>query len=298
MNNSQIRCFLSAAKHLSFTRAAEEMYLSQPGLSRQIAALENELGVSLFERRRNSIRLTAAGELCEKYFSRWKNDFLQMTADLENLNRNQRIPLVIGGLEGQLIGKCYENVLSWFWVNRPNVELRLSYYPASHLAGALVSGDIDLAFLPEREVENNPEIAYKRTRRDRCCLVVPADHPMANKENPSLFDFQDEVFLMLEDGDSEAVSLQHKMVARMDSFKPRAIRAVPTFGTLSMLLESKSGVSVLNKWHSLRSAPYLKFIEVPEIGYRVEAVAWRKGDDNPVVREFVDRLESSEEMKN
>ncbi len=295
MNTSQIKCFLAAAKYLSFTKAAEVMYLSQPGLSRQIAALENELGVTLFERRWNSIKLTPAGELCEKYFYRWNNDFLQLTTNLSNLNRNQRTPLVIGGLEGQLIGKCYENVLSWFWTNRPNVEIRLSYYPASQLAAALTDGDIDLAFLPENELENVPDIAYKRTRKDRCCLVVPSVHPKANKENPSLFDFRDEVFLILEDNDSEAVSLQHKMVARIDSFKPRAIRSVPTFGTLSMLLQSGSGVSVLNKWHSLCNAPYLKFIEVPEIGFRVEAVAWRTGDDNPIVKEFVELVDTYEE---
>lgn len=295
MNSSQIKCFLAAAKYLNFTKAAKEVFLSQPGLSRQISTLENELGVMLFERLQNSVELSPAGELCVKYFSRWANDLDQLTDDLRRLSQNSKKRLVIGGLADHLIGKCYESALSYFWEKRPDVELRLSYYPAPQLAAALSGGDIDIAILPEHELENTRGISFKRTMKDRCCLVVPVTHPKANKAKPSLLDFQDEVFLMLENEGSDAVSLQHKLITRTDNFKPRAIRSVPTLGTLSMLLQSGSGISALSKWHSLRDAPFLKFIEVPEIGYRVEAVAWRTDDNNPIVREFVDKIETYEE---
>ncbi len=295
VNNSQIECFLAAAKYLNFTKAAKEVFLSQPGLSRQITTLENELGVPLFERRQNSVVLSPAGELCVQYFSRWKNDYFQLRTDLNQISTNQKKLLIIGVLEDQMVGKCYENVFSWFWVNRPNVEIRMSYYPASQMAAALTSCDIDLAIIPERELENVQNISYKRSLKDRCCLVVPASHPKANSENPSLFDFQDEVFLMLENDDSEAVSLQHKMITRIENYNPRAICSVPTFGTLSMLLQSGAGISVLSKWHFLCNAPFLKFLEVPEIGYRLEAVAWRKDETNPIVREFVDRIITHDE---
>ena len=63
MNFSQIKCFLAAADCLSFTKAAERLYLSQPVLSRQIASMEDELGIELFIREKKSIRLTPAGEV-------------------------------------------------------------------------------------------------------------------------------------------------------------------------------------------------------------------------------------------
>ena len=63
MNFSQIKCFLAAAECLSFTRAADRLYLSQPVLSRQIASMEDELGIELFIREKKSIRLTPAGEV-------------------------------------------------------------------------------------------------------------------------------------------------------------------------------------------------------------------------------------------
>ena len=58
MNDLQIDCFLAVARNLSFTKAASELYISQPAVSRQIAALEDKLGFVLFDRSKRNIKLT------------------------------------------------------------------------------------------------------------------------------------------------------------------------------------------------------------------------------------------------
>ena len=63
MNRNQLKYFVAAAEHRSFTKAAEQMYISQPTLSRHIADLENTLNVELFERTTRKVSLTAAGVL-------------------------------------------------------------------------------------------------------------------------------------------------------------------------------------------------------------------------------------------
>ena len=63
MKIEKLYYFLSVAKHLNFTRAAQECHIAQPAISEQISSLEKELGVQLFERGARSIRLTAAGEV-------------------------------------------------------------------------------------------------------------------------------------------------------------------------------------------------------------------------------------------
>ena len=62
MTFTQLRCFIEVARQLNFARAAETLYISQPAVSRQIHALENELGVRLFDRTRHVVALTSAGE--------------------------------------------------------------------------------------------------------------------------------------------------------------------------------------------------------------------------------------------
>ncbi len=295
MNISQIRCFLTAAKYMSFTKAAEKLYLSQPGLSRQVSSLETELGVTLFERGKNSIRLTEAGRICEEHFERIMEEFANLTDAIEEYDISRRQSLTIGGIQGQLVGKCYEHVLSWFWSNRPDTVIHMEYYPSNQLFEALKNRKIDIAVLPERDVRDTPNISYKRSRIDRLCLVVPKDHPKANKPDPSIFDFKDETFLMLDENDSDAMAKMLHSVLDTEGFAPADYYTAPTFGTLCMLLETGAGVSVLNKWHSLRDAPYLKFLEVPEIGYRAEAVAWRTDTSNPNVKDFVDLIQEIQE---
>jgi DNA-binding transcriptional LysR family regulator len=75
MNFSQIKCFLAAADCLSFTKAADRLYLSQPVLSRQIASMEDELGMELFVREKKSVRLTPAGEVLSEGLRQLANDY-------------------------------------------------------------------------------------------------------------------------------------------------------------------------------------------------------------------------------
>ncbi|MCD8232507.1 MAG: LysR family transcriptional regulator [Clostridiales bacterium] len=81
MNTAQLNYFLSAAKHLSFSEAAKEFYMTQPAISHQISDLEKELGAKLFSRTSRGVVLTKAGEL-------FLEDAKQML-DMESLSRER-----------------------------------------------------------------------------------------------------------------------------------------------------------------------------------------------------------------
>jgi DNA-binding transcriptional LysR family regulator len=92
-----------------FYKAAERMYLSQPGLSRQIAAMEREIGIELFERGKNPVKLTAAGAICGEYLEWIRGEYQKMLNEATMAQRIEHDSLNIGGIEGQLVGQCYEN---------------------------------------------------------------------------------------------------------------------------------------------------------------------------------------------
>lgn len=290
VTSSQIQCFLAAVETMSFTQAAQRMYLSQPGLSRQICALEQELGLKLFTRGRNTIKLTEAGKICADCFSRMKDDYHKMMQSALIAQQKQDSTLVIGCFEGQMISKSYSDVLLYFWTQKPNTTVQISYFTQSGLNRALLSGEVDLAFMPEGEASLLPDVEYKPARKDRCCLVVSKEHPNAGKPNPTLADFKDETFLVVSENDSSAVARQHLRVIESSGFELKH-RTVPTFGTLAMMLQMGVGISVMNEWHSLRDTPELKFLHIPEIGYRVEAVVWRRDNNNPNVPLFIEKME-------
>lgn len=290
MNTSQIKCFLAATECLNFTKAAERLYMSQSGLSRQMSAFERELGIQLFERGRNSIKLTEAGAICASYLKRMMADYEKMLDEAMEAQRGKQNSLIIGGLEGQLIGECYKNSLSYLWENHPDIRINMRYFNVAELCKALMEGDVDIGIMPEAEAERLPGVFYKRSHVEECCLIIPRNHPKADKENPKLQDFRDETFLVISEDDSTAISGQHRHICRSAGFAPQKQRIVPTYGTLVMLLEMGAGISVLNMWHSLRRAPHLKFLKMQDVGFQIEAVAWLKENKNPNIPLFLNKI--------
>ena len=95
MNDLQIEYFLAAARNMSFSKAAQELFVSQPAISRQILALEQELGCPLFERLNRGIVLTANGEMFYDFFERYRTELsdLKLRAKLSLENKNRVIHL-------------------------------------------------------------------------------------------------------------------------------------------------------------------------------------------------------------
>lgn len=94
MKIEKLYYFLSVARHLNFTRAAQECHIAQPAISEQISSLEKELGVQLFERGARSIRLTAAGEVFYQNISRFVQNYEQSLREVRT--SLQEKSLVIG----------------------------------------------------------------------------------------------------------------------------------------------------------------------------------------------------------
>lgn len=94
MKIEKLYYFLSVAKHLNFTRAAQECHIAQPAISEQISSLEKELGVQLFERGARSIRLTAEGEVFYQHISRFVQNYEQSLREVRT--SLQEKSLVIG----------------------------------------------------------------------------------------------------------------------------------------------------------------------------------------------------------
>ena len=81
MTELQVEYFINVAKHMSFSETAETMYVSQAAVSRQIAALEEELGVKLFARKYRRLSLTGAGEILLEMFTRHRTELQESLAE-------------------------------------------------------------------------------------------------------------------------------------------------------------------------------------------------------------------------
>jgi DNA-binding transcriptional LysR family regulator len=146
VNLEQLRSFVEVAKFGNFTRAAEELYLAQPSLSRQIAALEQDLGAELFHRARGGSTLTVAGESLLPLARRMLADADSVRRELAELAGLERGRVRLGATPTLCISLVAE-VLSAFHAEHPGIDLHLSEQGSRRLLDELGSGELDLALI-------------------------------------------------------------------------------------------------------------------------------------------------------
>lgn len=146
VNLEQLQSFVTVARFGNFTRAAEELYLAQPTLSRQITALEHDLGAELFRRARGGSTLTPAGESLLPLARRMLADAESVRRDLAELAGLERGRVRLGATPTLCISLVAE-VLSAFHAEHPGIELHLSEQGSRRLLDELASGELDLALI-------------------------------------------------------------------------------------------------------------------------------------------------------
>jgi DNA-binding transcriptional LysR family regulator len=286
MNFSQIKCFLAAAECLSFTRAADRLYLSQPVLSRQIAAMEDELGIELFVREKKAVKLTHAGKVFAEGLSKLTGEYQSLVEKATAIHKGFAGNLNIGMVEGQLICPPYSQALGSFHDEYPNVRVNLSRHTMGGMQHAIRTGEIDVAFNALFSLTDEDELDYLAVGRAQTMLVIPKSHPLADREGLSLTDFKDDTFLTLPETESPFIARFSERVAKHDFFKPKTLEA-PNIGALALWLEAGYGIFPLNENHALRNNPNLVFKVMPELEDSIEIVLWKKDNTNPMIRSFV-----------
>lgn len=193
----QLRYVVQIAKHLNFSRAADDLCVTQPTLSHQILKLEEELGVSLFERRTRSVKPTVAGQ-------RFIDQAEKVLADLECLRQSMQeySSCVSGDIRiGVLPVAGSPNLTSFipaFRKNYPGIRIRIIEAAGSHeLMKLLLAGSIDVACLiPQPEQSYKVPIRFYPLISGRVVLVTAENHRFANRQHISLFEAADEMFIL------------------------------------------------------------------------------------------------------
>ncbi|MFJ9993561.1 LysR family transcriptional regulator [Pseudomonas putida] len=183
MDIRHLRAFITLSQTLHFARAAEELGVSPPTLTAQIQELERLLQARLFERTKRSVSLTPAGDVF----------VLQARATLEQIEKAIQIGRLAGRGQMGRVEIGYVGSASFFGVLQdqirrfrarwPEVVVNTREFPTEQLTTLLDERRIDIAFV-RTPVALLPSIASHVLARDRFCLAVPVDHPLALAVDP------------------------------------------------------------------------------------------------------------------
>ena len=176
MNLEQLRAFVTVAQLGNFTRAAEQLHLAQPSLSRQIGALEQDLGAELFHRARAGSTLTSAGESLLPLARRMVADAESVRRELDALAGLRRGRVRLGATPTLCISLVAE-VLGAFHAAHPGVELHITERGSRGLLDALAGGELDLALVTTSGGASAERFAVTPLLLEELVVISSSDAP-------------------------------------------------------------------------------------------------------------------------
>ncbi len=288
MDLRQVKYFVTVAEELSFVRAAQRLHMSQPPLSQQIKALEEELGVELLLRTRREVKLTHAGSV----FLAESRELLEKAQAMAHRTRQaaggEQATLRVGMATSALF-HVLPQLLDRLKARLPGVTMTITDMNSDEQVRSLTVDRIDLGFIHAR-----PDIrglARCNIVFDTFVVALPATHVLAGRSDLSLRDLQDEDIVAF--SRDHAPALFDALIAscQQEGFSPRIAHVARHPASVLQMVQLGLGVSIVPRAYSTHAPPAVAFRDLPGMAARLRIDAlWREGNPAPGLRRVIDEV--------
>jgi len=286
--------FLAAAKLLSFTEAAERLYITQPSLSRQIAAMEQELGIPLFARGRNSLTLTQAGQKFYERMSVLYSSYLETLEEVRDIDSGRVGYLSIGLLEDQILSESISDAIRRLIKHYPKTEVTICRKDSTALFEGLLDGSLDIAQMLIYDEITLEHLSTLPLYTDNVHLAISKKHPVAEFDEVSM----DDVFSSLKVMPLVMAALDTfplPMRKALSNYPPcnipgtnfPALKLVSTVSSIPLYVTAGLGGTLVNPGNLLSIDPNVKLIPVIDGPTMTSGLVWRTENSNPILGKVV-----------
>jgi DNA-binding transcriptional LysR family regulator len=273
------------ADELHFSRAAEQLHVSQPALSKQIRQLERELRLPLFRRDRRRVELTAAGATLLPLAHRLLHDWEEASAQTA-ARASEEARVLHVGFQTSVGGSLYQDVTARFAEIRPGWRLTLRQHPWTDPTAGLLDGSADAAILwlptgAEDVVDARP------LRSESRLVALPRGHRLARRKVLRMADLLDEPFVALPEAAGPLrdywLALDHRggrpaLIGAEASSSEETFEAVAAGQGIHLIAEGNA---------RLYARPDIVCCPVSDLEPSRLAIAWRRNDRRDAVRDLV-----------
>ena len=287
MNTRQIEYFLAVAEELSFTRAAEKMYVSQTAVTQQIQALEELMGVKLLNRTKKQVELTLAGQV-------FQQEGRQILQHIENAFAHARDASegMTGGMKigfANYAGNILSNSLQEFRGRYPNIKIQFQSYSPSVLLDQLKNGELDLIFSPVFDPSVYKDCFLQEVDRISLMVVLPSSHPLSGRPYLTKKDLLQENLILACTPDSKIG--EDRMIIEsflQEGYHPKIVDKIEDVETILLMINVNMGISILPSYITLPVGNDRRIVAIPyESDVRVEyaAISLEK-NENPALKKM------------
>jgi DNA-binding transcriptional LysR family regulator len=292
MNLSQLKAFLAVAQDRSFSRAAEKLYLTQPAVSKQIQALEEGLGMRLFDRVGRSILLTQAGNILHDHAHIAFRTLEEARETINQLRGLQRGHLRISA--ASTIGTyMLPQPLGELKAQFPGIEISLAITNKARVVQQVLNHEVELGFVgPPVEPA---ELEMEEYLLDELVLIMAPTHRLAREESVGVAELAEEVFILREQG-SGTREIMEEELGRVRVNLKKAMELGST-EAIKQAVAANLGVSIVSKFAiSLETLQgRLAVARLPELNLRRQLFVIHHGGRtlSPAAEEFCSLLRRS-----
>jgi len=284
MELHQLEYVLAVAKYQNFTRAAEEINVSQSSLSQQISKLESELGVNLFIRTTRSVQITPAGIEFINHAQRIMSEIIAARRSIQEFLTTEKGYLTLGIIP--VIG-YYQipKVLASFQKNFPGIKMSLIENQCDELLDMLRNSKIDAAIV--HHIVSDPHFQYHTLLEDQMVAVVSKSHPLAGKKVVDIHELSNEKFIItppISGHYQDFVNACHSV-----GIEPDVLLTCSQVRTILGLVREELGITVLSSCvAAMDITPDLCTIQlVPPIKRKINLVLLRDAYISPSLKMFL-----------
>ena len=291
MTSLQISYFLKAADCMSFSGAAQALYVSQPSVSRQIKQLEQELGCALFDRsRKNALQLTAAGMVYRDAFQKIEAQYTQACSMAKSYSAHTPMNLRVGIGSGWDLSRELLTVRQEIRSRYPQAMLHFESYDFRELRRQVRAGTLDVILCTKTSLMDfdGLEVRQIANLESRAYVLTGLLRPEGELLQAS--DFEGKTLLMLSEEESPMA-----MELALLQFQARQVKLVPEYlpnrDSILQALLLGEGVAVFDQYMRFGNDPRLTWLNL-EDDIPI-CVVWSKINQNPLIRLFAEVMEQA-----
>lgn len=240
MDLKRIQCFLTVAETLSFTRAAERLFLSQQAVTKHISLFEEELGVKLLERSTRSVSLTEAGAICFLEFSKILKEVEQATELVKKAGNVASEDVSVGFFSSFSSDCVIRPIMKKLRSTAPEIIFHVNLYDMYELKQKFFDGELDMCITTSYDWRKWKDSAVIQITSEPFRIALSASHPLASKKYLTEEDLKNEVFFCVKD--PKAMLSDKKPILPCSR-----VETVDNFETLKMRLDLGQGYSTVTR---------------------------------------------------
>ena len=303
MNTTQLKYFMELARQLNYSTTAQQLYITQPTLSRSIMALEHEVGAKLFYRESGNVSLTPAGKLLVQEIGPLTVRYDGILQRVRNLGTGLAGELHIALSSEQQMPDTLLRMVKAFSTDCPNVEFQFSRMSTGEMMTALREETVDvsvgLEFVGHEKMDMAPQFQYILMEKEPPCLVRSAimgsgtHMTVTTEECCRILSEKKLIFPSPKGmGDSAADPVEPlRDMLHLPQLMPR-VQYVRDANAVSLYVAAGAGVTIVNRSHSITKENGIDVLEILGAEPYRKVLRYRGDSRNPILARFLKFISS------